>query len=438
MFMQLGQLLKTSALFWLSSSGMANNNEIRRLESETIEEINKRYYPAEMKHALKNLQRDINTEYFSVSKPDLLYPNDGDFSDDIKQESDYHYHRYNTFRSNYNQLKQEFEEKLLTERQYFLTQGKAFAFGLDALFKETSQTNVKYHQVTAAYYQALYDVFLENDKETIINIFGKKANNVHALQTYRSLVIDIVNDIKEAKTDIALNKVLNDHLFVDQEGRFPKKIEHYSKPSAFSGQLVIRHAFKEKDKESFQKNDIVNVVLTINEEDIPSLVDPIKEPLLSFGVTEGRLTGTDDSKERHVSLALRVPYSSELRRVIDELNTRINTLRFRTSGNLLVVTPMDIRTSCSVLSEIEPDSEAHLKLLQHEIYSALENRGNNLPQMHITQGNAKTKPSTKQEIARLYEILPSLGEHLASYHLDLEKAFKEDNNTCSFSSAMCK
>lgn len=165
-----------------------------------------------------------------------------------------------------------------------------------------------------------------------------------------------------------------------------------------------------------------NVVLTINLKDLPAVIEPIRESLLTFDVKEGRLTGTNDSEERHVSLALRIPYSLELISIVGTLNRRIKSHTFKTSGNLVVVTPMDIRTGCSVLSEISPESEKLFKELQHELYATLENTGNNLPPMHITQGNAKIRPAGEEEMINLHKALPTLEEHLSNYNLELEEA----------------
>lgn len=414
--MNLAKLLKTSAVFWLSSSTMANDNGFKALQRETMEEINDKYYPDEMKQILQKQEREVNLKKAVVYQSGSLAM----FDISYLSEACEHLHQHEVLKANYYKLVQEFDEKLRAERKFFLDKGKELMLGLDGLFKEAGQNHVKYHQVAASVYLALYDAFAQNDKKALTMIFGNKVKNVHAMQTYRSLIIDIVTDIKNAKTDVEINKVLNNYLFVDQEGRFPKKIEHYAEPSLFSGTIVIRPAFNQK---VFLKNgDIVNVVLTINLKDLPAVIEPIRESLLTFGVKEGRLTGTNDSEERHVSLALRIPYSLELKNIVETLNRRIKIHTFKTSGNLVVVTPMDIRTGCSVLSEISPESEKLFKELQRELYATLENTGNNLPPMHITQGNAKIRPAGEEEMINLHKVFPTLEEHLSNYNLALEEA----------------
>lgn len=301
---------------------------------------------------------------------------------------------------------------------------KSLAFGLDGLFKSTGQTNVKFHQVTAAVFLAIYEKMEAHDLDALREIFGDAINNSAELESMRIFLADVVTGIKAAKDDRALNDVMNNYRYVDQPGRFPSYITDEPARSQFKGRLVINHSYQKK--EILEPGDTVNVVLTIDGTDATQLVRVVLKQLEDLGLVVGRLTSTTDTAERHVSFGLRMQYTDELGVLVRHLNeTVLPTLTLETVAKLQVVTPMDIRTSRSAISLLSDETCAVLQELQKQIYQATGDTGNQLPRLHITHGNSPIQAGSVSDIAKLRNFAPTVDTALSGYGLDLAAALEK-------------
>lgn len=304
---------------------------------------------------------------------------------------------------------------------------KGLALGLDACFKANNQSHVKYHLVASAVYQAIYDLFEAEDMDALRAIFGNVIEDQHTLHVMRSMVIDIVEEAQAAQSDSSLNNVLNNWRTVDQKGRFQSYVINEPEVSTFRGRVVINHSYQKKPV--FETGDVVNVVLTIDRRDVAALVQTVKPQLQELGLEVGRLTGTTDTDERHVSLGLRMPYTEKLAEVVGHMNEKVlPQLTFKTAAQLRVVTPMDIRSSRSAISLLDEDTVHMLQQLQKEIVQASGNTGNQLPQLHITHGNSPIAPVSLSELERLRHLAPRIDAHLKAFNLDLPTAIASMDN----------
>lgn len=298
---------------------------------------------------------------------------------------------------------------------------KQYAYGLDGLFKATGQSGVKFHQVSAAVFCTALDILNTKNLDLLRTIFGDVVNEPEALEAMHTFISDVVAGIKTASDDQALNNVMNNYRYVDQAGRFPSYIIDEPSSFQFKGRLVINHSYQKK--ETFDVGDIVNVVLTLDRTDAGQLVSTLREQLEGLGLEVGRLTSTTDTAERHVSLALRIPYTDELCELVKCLNeTVIPALTLETAAKLQVVTPMDIRTSRSAISLVSDTTSKSLHSIQQQVYQAAGREGNQLPRLHITHGNSPVQPAVFSKIAQLHEVAPSIDEALSSYGLNLADA----------------
>ncbi|MDF1685074.1 MAG: hypothetical protein P1U36_10525 [Legionellaceae bacterium] len=299
---------------------------------------------------------------------------------------------------------------------------KQYAYGLDGLFKAAGQTDVKFHQVSAAMHATLLDIITSQNIEALRSILGDVVDDSAALAAMSELFSDVVDGTNSAATDAEKNNVLNNYRLVDRDDRFKSYIEKEPATSSFQGQLVINHSFKKKD--TLEVGDIVNVVLTINHDDATHLVGVVQAQLEALGLVVGRLTGTANTTERHVSLLLRATFSDELAACVSDINKQLSELSFQTAGDLRVVTPMDIRTSRSAISLVAEESVERLKVFQEMLATAAGYAGNQLPQLHITHGNSPVTPASLSELQVLQAHAPSIHEHLGKFGLDFNTALE--------------
>ena len=171
--------------------------------------------------------------------------------------------------------------------------------------------------------------------------------------------------------------------------------------------------------------DIVNVQLRVRERDAQQLVDSIKPQLEQLGMVVGRLTSTDDTTERHVSLGLRMRLTEELKELVWNINKEVMGLKFKTAGKMNVVTPMDIRSRRSAISLLSNTTIEVLKEIQIQLHKTTGNAGNKLPPLHITHGNMPIKPASLSELMQLRQLFPTIDEHLKTFGLDLSKALAD-------------
>ena len=317
---------------------------------------------------------------------------------------------------------------------------KSDALGLDVLFKTNGQNHVKFHLVAAAIYQTIYDLMTSKDDDALRQIFGDLVHENDAMQVMQQLITDVVFAARASTTDTELNDVMNNFRFVDKPERFQSRIEPEiiatSFKPTFKGHLVINHAYKHKD--TLEPGDIVNVVLTLDEADADNMVEEIHCQLESLGLEIGRLTGTTNTSERHVSLALRIPYTKDLGDLVLSMNDELlqpieiftsNTpLRrfFSTAGELQIVTPMDIRTSCSAVSLLKRNSAySVLENMQRMIHYVAKIKGNSLPPLHITHGNKPIIPANAERLKQVFDAAPVLKTYLENYNLDLVTAIRQ-------------
>lgn len=427
----LTRLLKTAALFWLAAPVSSLNPGRVALKKETTEEIDQTYIPKEIRSQL----REYEIEHYMrkmdnyplildpINEPDL---DSRPLSMILREEE-----AVRLAEEKYNTLRTTIHLSLLKDRLTIFNQVKSYALGLDNLFKRHDQTQVKYHQVLSAVYQTLYDLFSEKNSEALCRIFGSVINNQHALQTIRSIIIDFVEGIEAAKTDRELNNVLNNFRIVDQPGRFESRLERVSESFVFDGRLEISHSYAPKP--NFEEGDTINVVLRIKNKDIAALRKILQPTFRAYNLEEGELTGKTNHSGGHVSLLLRGKYTKALEELVAELNENLTrySIHFHTSGEIKIVTPPDIRTSCSVLSELHETTIKHLQEMQNKLYDVTQDRGNNLPPLHITQGNAKIQPADEEMLQTFYEVAPQLEQYLRNYGLDLAIILSKDQaNTC--------
>ena len=340
------------------------------------------------------------------------------------------------------------------------------------MFKSTGQTNVKFHQASAAVFLAVAKKLEEfeqnylkyhsdpvkvaeqihtsdlnhavefiayhkrNEKKGVLSkIFG---DNLHGtseeeLDAMYDFISDVAHGIQNASDDRALNNVMNNYRYVDQTGRFPSYIDEEPRRAQFKGRLVINHSYQKKD--TFEHGDTVNIVLTLDRGDASSLVDVVQPQLEALGLIVGRLTSTTDTAERHVSFGLRMSYTHELGQLVQKLNTQVlPNMILETAAQLQVVTPMDIRTSRSAISLLSPETCELLRTLQHQIYVASGAPGNDLPRMHITHGNSPIIAATHDDILAFLDNTrvdweSALHSALEQYGLNLKDALKTKVNT---------
>ncbi len=302
----------------------------------------------------------------------------------------------------------------------FLNKLKSLSLGIDDLFKKTSMGAIKYHHAVSAVYQSIY-LLIENDQSALREILGNLVDDRETIDLMRIVLREFVDEFNTAGTDDQkLNRAYTNFKVLDKDGRFPLRIESTPKSSAFRGHLTVTDSFNIKAPLEIGK--LVNVTLTIDPNDAAKMVDVVKDQLEAIGLVIGRLTGTQDTTERHVSLALRLPYTADLGLVVNKINTEINSLTFTTAAKLNIVTPTDIRTSESAVEVVSDSSCNVLQKWQELIYTAAGLPGNKLPALHITHGNRPIKPSSVDDIAKLHAITPKLGQVLGAYGLDLPAA----------------
>lgn len=141
---------------------------------------------------------------------------------------------------------------------------KSLALGLDGLFKSTGQTQVKFHQVSAAVFLTVakkLEEFEQNylkyhsdpvkvakdlrvtdlnhaveyiefhkrseKRAALSKIFGENLHDTsdEELDAMCDFILDVARGIENAIDDRALNNIMNNYRYVDQVGRFPSYID---------------------------------------------------------------------------------------------------------------------------------------------------------------------------------------------------------------------
>jgi len=307
---------------------------------------------------------------------------------------------------------------------FMLNKLKSLALGLDEFFKKNGQPSIKFHQATSAVYQSAYKIIQGGSHVSLQAIFGDFSDDKVSMELMEAVLGEFVDSFVAAGTDdMALNRASYNFRILDQEGRFPLRIEPEKSSSDFQGRVVVTSAFNVDTKPNV--GELVNVSLSINPDDAEKLVDIVREQLEAIGLVIGRLTSTDNKIERHVSLALRIPFSNALNETVNALNNEINSHVFRTAGQLKVVTPTDIRTSQSAVELLDENTCKILRQWQIMLHESAGQVGNKLPPLHITHGNSPIQPASINEISELQihsgEILEKT---LEEYGLNLSAAYE--------------
>lgn len=299
---------------------------------------------------------------------------------------------------------------------------KSLALGVDTLFKETKAGDIKFHHAVAAVYQSVFNLMESENFDALREIFGEAADDCESMGLMRQVLSEFVDGFVAAGTDeAALNRVYNDFRILDKEGRFPLRIEPTEESSIFHGHIVVTNSFN--IEAPVEVDTLVNVTLTIDRADASQLVAVIRPQLQSIGLIEGRLTGTQDTQERHVSLALRIPYNEMLGQEVEKINNQLRKMTLSTAAELKVVTPTDIRTKMSALGLLTSESCEILHSWQAAIHKAAKKEGNRLPALCITHGNCPVEPAGFEDLAKLRAYAPQMDSILEQYRLDLARAF---------------
>lgn len=289
---------------------------------------------------------------------------------------------------------------------------KSVAFTADAKFKEDGQDKVRYHHLDAAVALAVLDYLKAGKNPTFL--FGEQPPEVIA--QLMSFLESKAKDIESASDDRTLNAaVFGGPAFKLIDAYFP--IEYIDeKSSSFRGHVVINSSFGDEIKEG----TLVNVALRLDEESKGSVTASAKaaiESSLQFkDATIGRLTGTKDLEERHVTLGARLPYTKALGELVAKINAE-GGLMGKTVGKLKVVVPPDIRAQFSAVSMVDDETIRTIQPLQREITLAAGAEGNKLPPLHVTQANKFVE--IDHEKLAVFERLTSIAEKLKSYGLNL-------------------
>jgi len=301
---------------------------------------------------------------------------------------------------------------------------KSFALGLDAFFKKQTQKSIKYHHAISAVYQSTLELMQAREINKLRDILGDAVDDHEAMALMQVVLSEFVEGfIAAGIDDQALSRVSNNFKILDKEGRFPLYIDPIPAISSFSGRVIITDSFDSKAQ--LEEGKLVNVTMTIDRKDAAALVEVVRAQLEAMGLVVGRLTGTDDTVERHVSFALRIPYTSALGEIVAKLNDEMPNFTFSTAAKLKIVTPPDIRTSQSALELLDNRSCEILHQWQVTLHEAAGQFGNKLPPLHITHGNSPIMPASTDEIAILrIHTSGTLDNVLSQYGLDLAAAFE--------------
>lgn len=306
---------------------------------------------------------------------------------------------------------------------------KSLSLGLDTFLKKSGIETVKFHHVASVVYQSIFALINENNLSVLKDIFGDYFDDKNNLELMRVVLSKFVEGfIAAGIDDELLNRAYNNYHILDEDGRFPLVFEKTQKSTSFGGQFVIQHSFA--TDAPFKQKELVNVQFIIDPNAAAQLVEVVRKKLESIGLVIGRLTGKEDTTERHVSLALRIPYSQELAALVDHLNTKINKLTFRTAAMLKITTPPDIRTACSAVDLLDESSEfsfSTLKEWQEEIHKVAGKRGNDLPPLHVTHGNSPIVPARIEEIEALRQLTPTFDAVCNLYGIDFSSALKKNS-----------
>lgn len=209
------------------------------------------------------------------------------------------------------------------------------------------------------------------------------------LQSESRLFTDpIVNYwINEINHESDLNKRLfSGQVFKVLDGQYP--VQNIKEDvTEWSAQVSVRSSYGDD-------LSVVNVVLELDHDSADAVARAAEQAITAFSTDFeiGCLTGDHTrSNTRHVSLGLRIPVNQQQYQQLLQWAQSKGTIHGQTRGVLKIVTPPDIRTATSVISEI---GTCHVAIYQlaNELNSLFVH-GNYLPSPHITQANIPIKPA---------------------------------------------
>ena len=303
---------------------------------------------------------------------------------------------------------------------------KQLALTVDTLLKKDAQNHVKFHQADAAVTKAALEAINTNNSEilSLLEINDENRDEIKTLLEYKSQQISAAGDEKALN-----NAVFGGGIFGYFDAIFPKKSVAEEK-TRFMGKLEISPATQDRE---IREGSLVNVTVVLDRSSAIAVTQCAGTAISAFnreyqlGLQTGRLTSLADTEQRHVSLALRAPYSEALQATVGQLDRDFfipadEEKRFvgSTRGELVLVLPPDIRAAFSTISSLDEQTKVKLLDVQQKIAATLQGQGNKLPPLHITQSNMPITIDARRLMA--FNRSTTLHALLSQFNLNLNKA----------------
>ncbi|MGD2170292.1 MAG: hypothetical protein PVI40_08645 [Chlamydiota bacterium] len=279
-----------------------------------------------------------------------------------------------------------------------INQMKSVALSANQRIKDLHpEANVRIHQVVAAVMLATQKYFTEGGD--LAMLFGPLKEEAQA--DLFSWLDRTCKNIQSAKDDRMLNAALFGLPGCENNDRFFPIEELEEKQVSFHGRIEVWPSFGRK----IEIGRLVNVILHLDNDSAKAVTISASHAIYNSpnlsGAAIGRLTSTADLMERHISLALRIPYTEKLQSYVDRLNAEnekhdSSNLTGKTSGKIHILVPPDIRAQISAVSMLAQETIDRFQPIQNAITIAAGKKGNRLPRLHITQANIPVKQNMKK------------------------------------------
>ncbi|OGT06276.1 MAG: hypothetical protein A2X78_01365 [Gammaproteobacteria bacterium GWE2_37_16] len=301
----------------------------------------------------------------------------------------------------------------------FFSAIKSVALGMDACLKANGQKDVKFHQVYSSVILAIRPL-LESHPHEVYELFhlNEDPEITGKMLGFLRQQEGLIN--AAGLDDVRLNAAVSGGpVFPLIDQLVPVTFIDES-VSQFRGELKISASFDAKKAiADIKPGEAVNIRLSLNPDDARRITE--NSHVEQLGFKQGRLTSTEDTTERHVSIALRTPFRPEVLNFIEAKNRQLRERAFETAGKQKIVVPPDIRTQVSILTLISQSSIQAIEELRKEV-AGLAPGGNKLPPLHITQGNMPVEPASPETLLRLRNLTEIHENYLHQFHLDLDAA----------------
>ncbi len=340
--------------------------------------------------------------------------------------------------------------QLYTETLGLFTAIKSLAYGSDGLFKEAKQNSVKFHEVDAAVALSVLELIEEDRIPIFSTILGVDKISPKALENLTTFLKNKASRIRAAKDPRELNSaVFSGEAYTDLDKLLPPTFIDEN-AEGFRGYYIITPAITKKEvDEEFEDGESVNVSLTLSPKSTEGVTEAATQSIQGYGLELGRLTGTGDSKERHVSLLLRVPYCNDLRAHIDHLNENADKivvprnlaaiLAAITPGNGLDKESMSWLKERTAHSSEKTTTEIHMPIDFNAVLASIKSLGGiqkyidwlNNSTIFVGKTGGKTKvvvpPDFRSEFSAVSLLDEDTNKRLKSIQEDLKPLTPEGN-----------